>query len=181
MLCYVMLCYVMLCYVMLCYVMLCYIILYYIHYIILYYIILYYIILYYIIYLQYFDIKTLQHLINFPFETEKFEALLVTNNWSKEAKLERDRQCTCNITLKRILSSNQCNLEKSNKCYTFQVCMCSLRYPVCPALPYFSTLPYKLKISKKKKLLKTKCLLWFFLLRLSHSKMKWARRYHKCT
>jgi len=36
--------------------------------------------LYYIVYLQYFDMKTLQHLMNFPHETEKLEAFLVINN-----------------------------------------------------------------------------------------------------
>jgi len=39
--------------------------------------------LYYIVYLQYFDMKTLQHLMNFPHETEKLEAFLVINNWRK--------------------------------------------------------------------------------------------------
>jgi hypothetical protein len=65
---------------------------------------------------------------------------------------------------------------KINKWYTFEACVCTLRYPACNAHePYFHLWPVRLycpnprylingKIFERKKLLKIKCIFWLSLL-----------------
>jgi hypothetical protein len=112
----------------------------------------------------------------FPNETEKFETFLVVNNWRKEAKIEETGSVQTLWRWSAFFRLANAALKKSNKRYTFRVCICSLRSPVCPAAPYFGH--YLINgWHSKTKILKTKYLFWFFLLLLSHSKNKWAK-YH---
>jgi len=83
---------------------------------------------------------------------------------------------------------------KSNKYYTFWVCVCSLRYPACnahaaychvfcPHLQYCSTLSHERHDFLKKMLLNIKCVLTFcitFTQNISHSKSNWAIHNVKC-
>jgi hypothetical protein len=85
---------------------------------------------------------------------------------------------------------------KSNKHYTFWVCVCSLRYPACNAHAQYCRLrPVRLyniflhdltkgTIFEKENVLNTKCALIFstlFIWNISHSQMNWARYDQKCT
>ena len=83
---------------------------------------------------------------------------------------------------------------KSNKHFTFWMCVCSLRYPAsacaillsvpCPALLYFSTLSHKRHDFREKKWLSNmKCVLIFstsLVWHISHSKKNLARFDQKC-
>jgi len=100
----------------------------------------------------------------------------VVNNWRKEAKIVETGSVQTLWRWSAFFRLANAALKKSNKRYTFRVCICSLRSPVCPAAPYFGH--YLINgWHSKTKILKIKYLFWFFLLLLSHSKNKWAR-YH---
>jgi hypothetical protein len=85
---------------------------------------------------------------------------------------------------------------KSDKCYIFLVCICSLGYPACNAhVPYCHLqllLPYSIHLNHlinstifRKKLLNKECVFWFslttFVWNVSHFKKNSAQYYHKCT
>jgi hypothetical protein len=56
---------------------------------------------------------------------------------------EKDRQCTYNVTLRRVRATTV--VGKSNKYYIYRVCVCSLRYPICNAhAPYCHLSPVRL-------------------------------------
>jgi len=109
---------------------------------------------------------------------------------------KQDRQCTYNVTLRRVRATTDA-VEKQ-KYDASWVCVCCLRRPACNAhTPSCHTWPARLYnifshylingtiFGGGKKLLNIKmCFLIFsttFVWNISHPKKKWARYNHKCT
>jgi len=105
---------------------------------------------------------------------------------------KQDRQCTCNITFKRLRGTNvavekQWALHSPNLStlaalgIQHAMHMCHM---VCPTLQYFSTLTQKRHDFRKKITEHKMCFLFFsttFIWNIFHSKKNWARYDQKCT
>ena len=61
--------------------------------------------------------------------TSVWFSTVTTSNETIPYQTNQDRQCTYNVTLRRVRATNCC--RKSNKYYIFLVCVCSLSYPTC--------------------------------------------------
>jgi hypothetical protein len=94
----------------------------------------------------------------------------------RSVKINLDRQCTYNVTLRRVLATIV--VVENNNYYFFCVCVCRLRYPACnehapyshlwPAALYNIFPRYIINVTiSYKKLLNLKCVFWFSLQLLS--------------
>jgi hypothetical protein len=115
--------------------------------------------------------------ISFGYNLQLFSGSTVM--WLIDSNIQQDRQCTYNVTMRRVRATIVA-VEKQWVLHNLSVCICTFRYPACnvhapychlwPALLHNVFPHYLIKdMIFGKKLLNTKCVIWFTLQLLSET------------